>query len=204
MIKARHHWFYTKFFRWYIPFMLNRHFRRVIIKGDIRGHSRPVLLVGNHFSWWDGFFAHHLNKQVFKRRFHVMMLEEQLQSRMFLNKAGAYSIRKNSPSVIETIQYTRELLRNPDNLVTLFPQGEIRSMFDFPVRFEKGPVRMLRGMEDKVQIVFMAALVDYFSHPKPTLTLALGEYHPRGGVSLEDMEKAFNDHLRQMIHEQKP
>jgi len=133
-----------------------------------------------------------------------MMLEEQLQSRMFLNKAGAYSIRKNSPSVIETIQYTRELLRNPDNLVTLFPQGEIRSMFDFPVRFEKGPVRMLRGMEDKVQIVFMAALVDYFSHPKPTLTLALGEYHPRGGVSLEDMEKAFNDHLRQMIHEQKP
>jgi len=203
MIKARHHWFYVSFFKYYIRFMFRRHFRKVVVKSELQDKGRPVLLIGNHFSWWDGFFASYLNDRLFGRRIHVLMLEEQLRPRMFLNKAGAFSIRKQSHQAMESIRYTREILSDPDNLVTMFPQGSIHSMFDFPVRFEKGPVKILSGLENQVQIVFMVALVDYFSHPKPTLTLAAREYQPGKSLQLEDLEKAFNDYLQEMIQEQK-
>lgn len=203
MIPARHHWFYVTFFRYYTRFMLRWYFRKVVIKGDIQDRGLPVLLVGNHFSWWDGFFANYLNDVIFQRKFHVMMLEEQLKKRMFLNKGGAFSIRKHSPSVIETIQYTRGLLSDPGNLVTLYPQGEIRSMFDYPVRFEKGPEKFLRGLEGQVQVFFMTALIDYFSHTRPSVTLALREYEPGGRVCVSDMEKQFNQLLLDMVAEQK-
>jgi hypothetical protein len=203
MIKARHHWFYVTFFKYYIRFMFRRHFRKVVVKSTVQDRNRPLLLIGNHFSWWDGFFASYLNDRLFGRRIHVMMLEEQLRPRMFLNKAGAFSIKKQSHQMMESIRYTREILSDPDNLVTIFPQGSIHSMFDFPVSFEKGPVKILGGLEDQVQVVFMVALVDYFSHPKPTLTLAAREYVPGDTVELEDMQEAFNNYLQEMIREQK-
>lgn len=203
MIPARHHWLYVRFFRYYTRLMLKWHFRKVVIKGDIQDKGLPVLLIGNHFSWWDGFIANYLNDQIFHRKFHVMMLEEQLRKRMFLNKSGAFSIRKHSPSVIETIRYTRELLRDPGSLVTMYPQGEIRSMFDYPVRFEKGPEMLLRGMEGQVQVFFMTALIDYFSHTRPFVTLGLREYDPGNKVRMEDMERAFNKLLTDMVVEQK-
>ena len=131
-----------------------------------------------------------------------MMLEQQLRPRMFLNKAGAFSIRKHSPSVLESLHYTRRLLEDPHNLVAMFPQGKIHSMYDYPVKFEKGPVKILRGIEPQVRVFFMAALVDYFSHPKPSLTLAIEEYQPTDSIALEDMEEAFNHFLRRMIQDQ--
>lgn len=203
MIKARHHWLYVKFFRYYTRFMLRWHFRKVDMDADIEDKGLPVLLIGNHFSWWDGFFANYLNDQVFSRKFHVMMLEEQLQKRMFLNKGGAFSIRKHSPSVVETIRYTRQLLSDPANLVTMYPQGAINSMFNYPVRFEKGPEKMLRGLEKDVQVFFVIALIDYFSHTRPTVTLALREYDPGSGIQIQDMEQAFNSHLKDLIEQQK-
>jgi len=203
MIKARHHWFYVTFFKYYIRFMFRRHFRKVHVKVDLQESGKPVMLIGNHFSWWDGFFASYLNDRLFGRRIHVMMLEEQLRPRMFLNKAGAFSIKKQSHQMMESIRYTREILGDPNNLVTMFPQGSIHSMFDFPVHFEKGPVKILRGLEGQVQIVFMVALVDYFSHPKPTLTLAAREYDPGEAIDLKDMEETFNNYLQEMIREQK-
>ncbi len=109
IIKSRHRLFFTWFFRIYSIQMIRWHFRKVTINGEFQDRGLPVMLIGNHFSWWDGFIANFLNIKVFHRKFHVMMLEEQLNSRRFLNKAGAYSIKKGSRSVIESMQYTVEL-----------------------------------------------------------------------------------------------
>ncbi|MFP4526521.1 MAG: hypothetical protein ACLFNL_09025, partial [Bacteroidales bacterium] len=112
MITAMHHSWYERFFRFYSRFMLSNHFRRIIINGSYTEKNRPVMLIGNHFSWWDGFIANYLNMVVFKKRFHIMMLEEQLKPRMFLNKAGAYSIKKQTRDVVNTLNYTVELMKD--------------------------------------------------------------------------------------------
>ena len=205
MIKARHNPFFVKFFRFYSKFMLHQHFRKIIIRGGYTERNLPLLIVANHFSWWDGFIANYLNNILFKRRFHVMMLEEQLKERMFLNKAGVFSIKKKSRDIVDSLNYTKELLTDPRNMVVIFPQGEIQSLYHYPVHFEKGISSILGKMQpENLQVVFLAKLVDYFSHRKPSLTLGLTDYSAERFSSIKDMENAYNQHLKNMIDQQKP
>ena len=158
----------------------------------------PVFMIGNHFSWWDGFIALNINQQYFRKKFHIMMLEEQLRDRMFLNKSGAYSLNKGQRSMVETFSYTRELLSDPGNLVVMYPQGKIYSMHDQPYVFEKGWYRIIERMEQPVQMVFYYALVDYFSHRKPTLNIYVYTHdHPYGAA--DQVEAAFNDRFRDAL-----
>ena len=162
------------------------------------------MLIGNHFSWWDGFIANFLNIRVFHRKFHVMMLEEQLNSRMFLNKAGAYSIKRGSRSVIESMQYTVDLLSNAENLVVLYPQGVFESQYLRPVRFEKGVCTVAARVTNEVHLVFYAALVDYFSSHKPSLSVYLREVPREIALSPESIESAYNAFLSECTLQQKP
>ncbi len=158
----------------------------------------PVFMIGNHFSWWDGFIALNINQHYFRKKFHIMMLEEQLRDRMFLNKAGAYSLNKGHRSMVETFSYTRELLSDPGNLVVMYPQGKIYSIHDQPYVFEKGWYRIIERMEHPVQMVFYYALVDYFSHRKPTMNIYVYTHdYPYGGAAR--VEAAFNDRFRDAL-----
>jgi hypothetical protein len=184
--------------------MIRFYFHRVIIKGDFNDSDLPVLLIGNHFSWWDGFIANLLNNKIFHRKFHIMMLEEQLSRRMFLNKAGAYSIKRGSRSVMESLHYTRDLLNGKENLVVLYPQGEFESIYRTTVRFEKGISAIVAGLKNKFHVVFYAALVDYFSHRKPALTIYLREIPQEMALDPESIETVYNTFLAECIMQQKP
>jgi 1-acyl-sn-glycerol-3-phosphate acyltransferase len=192
IIKARHHWFYYPFFKGYSMLLPRLDFRKVVYHAEVEDSGLPVLMIGNHFSWWDGFLALQINQRLFGRRFHIMMLEEQLRARMFLNKSGAYSIRPGHRSMVETFAYTRELLSDPGNLVTMYPQGKLYSMHDQPFVFEKGWYRIVERLEQPVQMVLYFALVDYFSHRKPTLNIYVYAHDPPYGGA-DQVEAAFND-----------
>ncbi len=175
---------------------------RMNVEGVVTGRTGdkrlPVFMIGNHFSWWDGFIALNINQRFFRRKFHIMMLEEQLRDRMFLNKSGAYSLSKGQRSMVETFSYTRELLSDPGNLVVMYPQGKIYSMHDQPYVFETGWYRIIERMEQPVQMVFYYALVDYFSHRKPTMNIYVYTHdHPYGGAAR--VEAAFNDRFRDAL-----
>ena len=130
------------------------------------------------------------------------MLQEQLEKRMFLNKTGAYSIKKGSRSALESIKYTGEILSDPGNLVLLFPQGKIHSIYDFPVSFEEGWYRIFKYLERPVQMVFYVALFDFYSNRKPELHIYLEDYLYQGKSHLET-ETAFNQFLEKCISIQK-
>ena len=202
IIKARHHWFYSPFFKWYSRWMPGRGFRRVELHHELEDRGLPVLMIGNHVSWWDGFLAQFINLELFQRRIHIMMLEEQLEKRMFLNKTGAYSIKKGTRSALESLSYTAEILSDPANMVILYPQGSIHPVTDLPVTFEKGWYRVFKLLKGPIQMVFYVTLFDYFSHRKPELHLYLYEYAYEGR-SLEEMEEDFNRVIRKSIDQQK-
>jgi 1-acyl-sn-glycerol-3-phosphate acyltransferase len=202
IIKARHHWFYYPFFKWYSRWMTGRDFSRVELHHQLEDKGLPILMVGNHVSWWDGFLAQYINLELFNRKLHIMMLEEQLEKRMFLNKTGAYSIRKGGRSALESIKYTAEILSDPHHLAILFPQGSIHSITDLPVTFESGWYHLFRYLERPIQVVFFVTLFDYFSHRKPQLHIYLYMYDYEG-KKLEEMENAFNDCILSSINIQK-
>ncbi|MFO7932924.1 MAG: 1-acyl-sn-glycerol-3-phosphate acyltransferase [Bacteroidales bacterium] len=202
IIKARHHWFYYPFFKLYSRWMPRKDFSRVTLHHSLEDKKLPVLMIGNHISWWDGFLAQYINLELFHRKLHIMMLEEQLEKRMFLNKTGAYSIKKGDRSALESIRYTAEILDNPRNLVILYPQGKIHSILDLPVRFETGWYRLFRYLERPIQVVFYVALFDFFASRKPQLHMYLYDY-PYRGKSMEEMNRDFNERIRESIEHQK-
>jgi 1-acyl-sn-glycerol-3-phosphate acyltransferase len=203
IIKARHIQLFVRFFSFYSRTGLKHYFKNIefICSADTVG--RPVLLIGNHFSWWDGFIAYRLNDLSLHKVFNVMMLQEQLETRPFLNKVGAFSIKRGSRSVVESLQYASVLLHDDKNLVVVFPQGTITSIHRRPVRFEKGTERIIAGASDKLMILFYVALPDWFSEKKPGLTVRVIEYNARER-SVTDLEEAYNMFLDECIASQTP
>jgi len=160
--RATHNIVIYGFFKLYCIWKIRRNFHEVYINGNFTDRELPVLLVSNHISWWDGFWAMYLNLTIFRRRFHFMMLEDQLRKYMFFNKTGGYSIKKGSRSIIESLNYTARLLSDNKNLVLIFPQGEIQSIYTGTLHFEKGLEHILKKMTSKAHIIFLVCLIDYF------------------------------------------
>jgi 1-acyl-sn-glycerol-3-phosphate acyltransferase len=191
IIKAHHHFIVYPAFKVFTLISIKRNFHEVRIIGDFEDKKLPVFTIANHFSWWDGLFVNFVNMKLFKRKFNFMMLEEQLEIHKFFRNLGGYSIKKNSRSMVESIRYTRELLQEKSNLVLMFPQGEIQSLYKTGFIFEQGVDRILNKLNNEIQILFIANLVDYFSYPKPTVYAYLKE-HKSDDQSLQELQKAYN------------
>jgi len=194
MIRTCHHWFLYPFFVWYSNIRIKQHFKKVHIDGDLTVTDRPLLIIPNHFSWWDGFFISYLNQRSFHKKFHVMMLEEQLRSHPFFRKTGAFSICNKPKSIIESMNYAAEILQHSDNLLAFFPQGQFESMYQQPVHFRRGLSRLLNNLKNEIKVVFVANMTEYFESPKPHLFIYFQEYnYKESGTDIAQIEKYYND-----------
>lgn len=199
MRKAKHHWFLYPFLQWYGRTRMKMHFSKIRMIGEIEKKEMPVLLIANHFSWWDGFFISSFNQQKLGKRFHIMMEEKQLSENWFLNYGGVYSVRKQSKDVMESLHYTLELLNNSDNLVALFPQGKFESKYQHPLHFEKGLDWILKKLGSEVQFIFMANQTEYFDSVKPMLFMHFEEYE-YSGKTPEEIARDYNSFYKRRFN----
>ncbi|MCU0362485.1 MAG: lysophospholipid acyltransferase family protein [Bacteroidales bacterium] len=202
IIKARHHIIVYPAMRLLTRFIVWRNFSRVLISGNHADKGLAVLVLANHFSWWDGFWIMYLNMKLFKRKFNFMMLEEQLSKYWFFRLSGGFSVRKGSRSIIESIGHAASLLENPGNLVLIFPQGRIKSLYDTRTDFERGVASVLGKLKNDIQIVFVANLVDWLSEPKPALSIYHREFKS-GNAGKESIEAAYNEFFSECIEKNK-
>lgn len=200
MLKSRHHFIVYPFFQHYTRYLLRTRYHTVSIENHFADNGNAVLLIGNHVGWWDGFWGMYLNLKVLKRKFHFMMLEEQLLKYRFFNYTGAFSVDKGSRSVVESIRYASELLNDSKNMLLMYPQGRLHSMYEHHFQFEKGIERMLKNRERKVQVFFSANLVDCFTEPKPSLSIYTENYE--GAFTVEALEQAYNDFYTRCLEKQ--
>jgi hypothetical protein len=199
MIPARHTRFHTAFFSFYSGYLMRNSFRSVSFVDDPGPSDKALLIIGNHFSWYDGFFMNYYNKLVLKKKYHVMMLEEQLKDRMFLNKSGAFSINPGSRDIIESLRYSSQILADPANMLLMYPTGEIQSSYISSFSFMKGLDRILSGNDPEIR--FYACMVDYFSERKPAAWIYF--YSPPPELrNTASLEKAYNDFYRNCISRQ--
>lgn len=199
MIKANHHYLWRIFFDWYIQRIIKTHFSNFYIDINLSLlPDLPVLVISNHTSWWDGFIIYHMNRIHWKKKFHVMMLEEELSKRKPLSHIGAYSVKKGTRSIINSMNYTVDLLHHKENMVLLFPQGSMFSQFEQPIAFESGLFSILKRINSPIQLVFCVMLTDYGSNKKPTLSL-YQTLHTEIVNSHDQLENAYNRFLDQTI-----
>ena len=201
MIKARHNNIYIWFFRNYFRLLSFFQFRKMSVISHVPiPEDRSVLLFQNHFSWWDGYWSYELSRKIFKRKFHVMMLEEQLRKHMFLNRCGVFSIKKNNRDFLDSLQYASGILSNPTNLVAIYPTGELLTQHQQIMLFQKGIDRIIAGETDHFEIVLAVFLVDYFGFARPEIRIYLENYS--GDRTVEAIEKAYHSFYQTCVTKQ--
>jgi 1-acyl-sn-glycerol-3-phosphate acyltransferase len=201
ILKAKHHYFIYNFFQLYGIYLIKKKFHSVNFNGKIRDEKLPVIVLSNHISWWDGFWIMYFNRKILKRKFYFMMLEDQLRKHWYFNYCGGFSVNKNSKSLIESLKYCIDLLEHTDNMVLLFPQGEIKSMHMQNIEFQKGIEYILHNCSNNIQILFIANIIDYFSNPKPTLNIYFEEYTEKA-FEIKNLEEAYNKFYLKSINTQ--
>ncbi|MDO3625512.1 lysophospholipid acyltransferase family protein [Mucilaginibacter sp. BT774] len=202
MIPQRSNRLIKKLFAPYLAYRLRKAFKT--LKYDeievLPGHS--VLLLCNHFSWWDGFFAGHLTHTYLKRDFFIMMQEDHLQKRMFLNRIGGFSINRKSKEVVESLQYAAKLLDDPDNLVTVFPQGALESNHIDEINIERGIDYIVKKIKGDCQIIYYSAFIEYFESLKPSVYFRFLNCGTNRDFDFERLKTVINHHHKKALKEQ--
>jgi len=184
-------------FKTYVKRLVGAHFHRFLYNNATVDEGKSVLLVANHFSFWDGLILFCLNDKLLKKKFHVMILHETAQKTGMLRYGGAFSVDKNSRDMVQSLDYAAELLNNPGNLVLMFPQGRLFSNFVSEVKFEKGVMKLIEKAQGKFQLIFAATFVQYFKHKKPSVTVYLkNETGNYAGKGIDELQNSYQQHYQ--------
>jgi len=201
MIKASHNPLVYRFFKIYSTIKIRNNFNKVHIIGDVDVLNYSVLLIANHISWWDGFWTLHLCMNKLNKKFYFMMLENELRKRWIFSLSGGFSIANRAKSMIQTFNYSIDLLNDSNNLVLMFPQGKLNSLYNDEFIFQRGVERIVEEAQN-TKVIFQASLVDYFDHPKPDLFLYLKEYNSVH-YKVESIQQAYSEFYKTCIEQQK-
>jgi 1-acyl-sn-glycerol-3-phosphate acyltransferase len=194
MLEPRRNKIIFLFFSWYINKIIKSDFEELKFNHTKFEANKSILLLANHCSWWDGFLMFQINRLYFRKKFHVMISEENYRNVWFLKYLGSFSVKKNSRSAIETLEYAGNLLNNPENLVLIFPQGRLYSGHVDEVQFQKGLINLINSSNRKFQYIFASSFADYFQNRKPVLTCYLQDWEGAEFTSLQLIKSAYNKH----------
>ena len=208
MIRTQHSLSADIIFQPYLTWLFKRNFHEIRLLGTVPEipDDLPLLLLPNHSTWWDGFFVYLLNKRVFHRTAHLMMLETQLTKYKFFRKIGAYSIEpKHRRDVLKSLEYTLELLERERSLIAIFPQGELLPWHTRPLGYKRGVEWILRKHGKPVTVLPLAIRAEFLGEKRPNVFFLFGDAYAfdaetfRGMDWLEETETALLDDLASRI-----
>lgn len=192
MIKDKPNKIATWFFIHVVERYILRHFKKVSFIEDLKvDRDKSSLVLMNHYSFNDGAIMFRLSRRILRKNFRVMVVEAQLKAFILLRYVGCFSINKKSRRLIDSLNYSAELLKNPANMLGIYPQGEVYSMHLNRINFEGGLSHILKkSRQSSFQIFFGVTLLDYLDSFKPHARVYLEEY--TGSHELKEMEEAYN------------
>ena len=191
MIRAQHRFWADIIFQPYLTWLFKRHFHEIRLLGELPEipDDLPLLLLPNHSTWWDGFFVYLLNKRIFHRTAYLMMLETQLSKYKFFRKIGAYSIEpKNRNSIVESLEYTVELLHQEMSLVSIFPQGHLLPWHTRPLGYKRGVEWILQKYEKPVTLLPLAIRTEFLGEKRPSVFFLFQDASPYDAETFHGMD----------------
>ncbi|MEN0056006.1 MAG: lysophospholipid acyltransferase family protein [Mucilaginibacter sp.] len=186
------HWFFHRYLLW----IVGRNFHEVrLAQTSAIANNKAILLLANHFSWWDGFLMYYVNHKLLHKKFHIMILEETIRQVSFFKYMGAFSVNKNSRDMIASLNYAAGLLNDPKNMVLIFPQGKLYSNFVDQVTFQKGLMKIITRAQQNFDLLFAATFVENFKYKKPTANVYLKTITGNLAYkSMDELTAAYQQH----------
>ncbi len=181
-------WFLQTYTRWAV----GRHFHDLVFEPVAIDPNKSVLLIANHFSYWDSLILFVVSRSSIKKKFHVMVREDTTIALRFVRYGGAFSVKKGSRDLVNTLNYATALLKDPQNMVLIFPQGKLHANFVDQISFEKGIGRIMDAAAGDFQLIFAATFVQYLRHKKPTATVYL-QNNAGGQISWDELQSKYQN-----------
>lgn len=195
MIEARHRQWSEWIFVPYIKHLFRRNFFSLNLLGEIPKCDRtyPLMVLPNHSTWWDGFFAYFLNRKIFQRTAFLMMLESQLNKFPFFSRVGAFGLDPSTLSgVRRSLRYSIKTLRDHTEqnpvLFYLFPQGELKPWRSHSLDYKRGFCSIIKHYGKNVCLLQLAIK-----------TMYLEEQYPHVFFKFNKAEVTGKDHIEKLI-----
>lgn len=162
--------------------------------------DRPLILIANHVSWWDGFLLRELQRSLRPGApFHTVVLRRQLERHPILRRLGGIELDPGDRASV------RRLLRGlaryrptaPDLVLSYFPQGRIWPATRRPLGFHRG-IEAVRRALAPATLLPVAIRLEPLVDPRPTPFLWIGApfaVSATDGPSAEDLEQAVTEGL---------
>ena len=193
MVYNKKNIFINRIIHYYVKWIVSRQFHEVLFNSIEVDKNKSVLLIANHFSFWDGLILYCMNEKLLKKRYHVMVEEKTVHMLHYLKFVGAFSVNKKSRDVVESLDYAARLLDDPQNLVLIFPQGKLFSNYVEDVHFDKGVFRIMQKAQGKYQLAFASTFIQYFKHKNSTATVYLkSDNNNYAGIT--ELKEAYQQH----------
>jgi hypothetical protein len=201
MLKADHKRWARILLNTYENFLIKRNFSNFFITDELpeTDKEKALIITPNHISWWDGFFIDYINNRYINRKFHILILEQELRKYPFFRKTGAFSINPGSIKGIKaTFDYAGELLEDKNNLLVFYPQGVIEP-FDKDPDIKGGLVQLLKGKRN-ISVLPAAFRIEYHNKKRPSVYFRAGEQLSSEIVSSDynTYKEAFKENVNQL------
>jgi 1-acyl-sn-glycerol-3-phosphate acyltransferase len=171
-----------------------------------KGYS--YILMCNHFSFWDGFWAGYLClKTICKQEpnikgFYIMILEKQLEKNKWLTRLGCFSIAPGTKTVSESLDYAGSILDVPGNIFLMFPQGKIESNHVRNIHLQPGIAEITKRITGNCQLLWSSNLIEYFESLKPSVYFHMLDCGTNHDFNLENLSGKINQHHKAAIKKQ--
>lgn len=181
---------------WAKSALLNR-FQAIRVKNlenfDRRNKECANILYASHNCWWDGVIGYLLCNEILKTDMRMMI--EELVRFPILSRVGGFSVdKKSAKASIKSLEYSSELLKNPDISLWLFPQGIIKPPDFRPISFSTG-ISYLSEKVEKVNLIPIAIKYTFLRYGMPEVLIEVGKPIFVGNNIID--RKKFTAHLEQ-------
>ncbi len=172
---------FTRYLRWYTA--RNFHAVRVARAGvpDIPA-GRPVILYGNHPSWWDPTIYYLLAGRFMPqhRGFAPMDAASLARYRVF-RRLGVFGIEPGPRGAARFLRVSREVLADPRNALWITAEGDFTDARERPVRLRPGLAHAVRATPEAT-VLPLALEYPFWNERKPEALARFGPPIATGGA----------------------
>lgn len=165
-----------RFFRLIVRRYFRRHFRSVMAQGadHLRSVSGPLIVYGNHSSWWDPMLIVLLGHLLLPGRQHYAPIDaEALKRYPILKRLGIFPVELNSPRGAANFLRTASAILQANGVLWLTPQGRFVDPRVRPLGFKPG-LAALALRQPQVPLIPLAVEYTFWDERLPETLLHAG------------------------------
>lgn len=167
-----------RLFGWYLVYYFWRRFHAIRVMRDTlpdRTSDRPLIIYGNHPSWWDPVLYMLLSHRLFPDRAGFGPMDAQSLGRYsVLEKMGVFGIDPDSPrGAARFLDSSLRILAHPLTILWITAEGAFTDHRTRPIRLRPGIAHLARRVPDAV-ILPVAVEYVFWNESRPEILIRFG------------------------------